>query len=101
VLDVNGTLTDRGEPIVCATAPLQELREALTLHLLSADTFRTAEPLAASLGAQYRHITNGIDKRDYLNTLGASACAAIANGRNDAAMLKAAAPRTLTATLRP
>jgi soluble P-type ATPase len=59
ILDVNGTLTDRGEPIVSALRTLQELRGHLTMHLLSADTFGTAGELAASLGAEYRQVATG------------------------------------------
>jgi hypothetical protein len=47
VLDVNGTLADRGEPIVTGIRLLECLREHLELHVLYADTFGTAEALAS------------------------------------------------------
>ncbi len=40
VLDANGTLTDRGETIICTFAPLVQLRQHLEIHLLAADTLR-------------------------------------------------------------
>lgn len=43
VLDVNGTLTDRGEPIVAALHAIERFRDELELHVLSADTFGTAK----------------------------------------------------------
>jgi P-type E1-E2 ATPase len=91
VLDVNGTLTHHGEPIVSAITTLEKLSDRLTLHLLSADTFGTAGELAALLGALYRQVATGEDKRDYVVALGAEQCVAVGNGRNDAAMLGAAA----------
>jgi len=91
VLDVNGTLTHRGQPIVSAVSTLEELSGRLTLHLLSADTFGTAGELAASLGASYRQVATGEDKREYVLALGASTCVAVGNGRNDVPMLCAAA----------
>jgi soluble P-type ATPase len=91
ILDVNGTLTDRGEPIVSAIRALQELRRHLTLHLLSADTFGTAGELAATVGAEYCQAATGHDKREDVVALGAEHCVAVGNGRNDALMLDAAA----------
>jgi len=91
VLDVNGTLSDRGEPIVCAVSALEELRGHLELHVVSADTFGTARALAESIQAQYCHVATGQEKRDYLVSLGARKCVAVGNGRNDALMLGAAA----------
>lgn len=91
VLDVNGTLTDRGRPIEAAAQALAELRDELALHVLSADTFGTAENLALELRAEFRRITSGTDKFNYVQRLGPHKCVAIGNGRNDAQMLKAAA----------
>ena len=90
VLDVNGTLTDRGEPIECAVGALAQLQARLSLHVVSADTFCTAEALASRLGAVYVPIVTGADKASYVATLGAHRCVAIGNGRNDALMLEAA-----------
>jgi P-type E1-E2 ATPase len=91
VLDVNGTLSDRGEPIVAALKALDLLSAELELHVLSADTFGTAAALAVCVHASYRRVRNGHDKREYIRALGADRCVAIGNGRNDATMLEAAA----------
>jgi P-type E1-E2 ATPase len=90
VLDVNGTLTDRGEPIAGVAEALAALRERLDIHLLSADTFGTAGALADRLGAAFRRVADGGDKRRYVEALGATRCVAVGNGRNDAPMLRCA-----------
>jgi soluble P-type ATPase len=91
VLDVNGTLSDRGQAIAAAFEPLRTLGQRLELHVLSADTFGTAEQLAQAIDATYRRIRTGSDKRDYVTALGAAGCVAVGNGRNDALMLQTAA----------
>ena len=90
VLDVNGTLTNRGQPIDGVAERLAALAQDLELHLLTADTFGTASALGDRLGAAVTLIRRGEDKSAFIEALGAGACAAIGNGRNDAAMLRAA-----------
>jgi P-type E1-E2 ATPase len=90
VLDVNGTLSDRGEPIVAALRAVGCLRDELQLHVLSADTFGTAKAIAASIQATFRRVDSGRDKLEYIESLGAQQCVAIGNGRNDGPMLQAA-----------
>jgi len=87
VINAHGTLTDRGEPITAALAPLNQLLQRLLIHVLSVDRCDTPNGLAAI----YLPITTGIDKRKYLHTLGANRCVAIGNSRNDAPMLELAA----------
>ena len=77
VLDANGTLTDRGETIISTLAPLTQLRQHLEIHLLAVDTFGTARGLATQIGAEYRQISTGTDRREYLQSLGAHGCVAI------------------------
>jgi len=91
VLDVNGTLTDRGEPITVAVSALERLAEHLQLHLLTADTFGTAAALAASLGCEFHKVDSAEDKHRHIRALGAHQCVAVGNGRNDRLMLRAAA----------
>jgi P-type E1-E2 ATPase len=91
VLDANGTLTDRGELIPRVWEALRRLRRELALHLLSADTFGTAEELAAQLGAAFGRVDSGPEKARYVERLGARSCVAVGNGRNDVPMLEAAA----------
>ena len=88
LLDINGTLSDRGALIDTAQPRLGQLAAALTVHLLSADTFGSAESIAAALGARWRRVTDGSAKLDYLEQLGAERCAAIGNGTNDVLMLE-------------
>lgn len=91
VLDLNGTLSDRGVPIPGVAPRLAALRGRLELHVLSADTFGTLAPLAAELGLTARAVATGEEKARLVAELGAERCAAIGNGANDAGMLAAAA----------
>ncbi|HEX2194681.1 MAG TPA: HAD hydrolase family protein, partial [Candidatus Limnocylindria bacterium] len=87
---LNGTLSDRGQLIDGAADRLHRLRGQLALHVLSADTFGTAEAIAADAQAQLSVIQTGADKRGYVEQLGADRCVAIGNGANDAPMLQVA-----------
>jgi soluble P-type ATPase len=87
LLDVNGTLTDRGSLLPGVGKRIGRLRRSCEVHLLSADTFGTLEKLAGALGVEGRQISLGIEKRDLARQLGAAGCVAIGNGRNDAEML--------------
>lgn len=91
VLDVNGTLTDRGELVEGVAGRLARAGEALQVHLLSADTFGTLEEVATLLGARATRIASGEDKRRVISDLGPERCVAVGNGANDEAMLEAAA----------
>ena len=91
LLDVNGTLTNRGELLDGVAERLARLSEILTVHLLSADTFGRLDAVAGELGAEARRVSTGEDKLRVLHELGADRCVAIGNGANDAAMLSAAA----------
>ena len=87
ILDVNGTLTDRGRLIDGVAARVHALGSALALHVLSADTYGNAHDIAARLGATFRRVAHGEEKRAHVERLGAMRTAAIGNGANDAAML--------------
>jgi P-type E1-E2 ATPase len=91
VLDINGTLTDRGDLIEGVAACLAVVRPLVALHVLSADTYGTAEKVAADAGATFRRVVHGDEKRAYLEQLGAARTAAIGNGANDVPMLRSAA----------
>ncbi len=90
VLDANGTLTDHGELIEGVAGRIARLRDVLAVHIASADTFGTAEGLAASLGASFVRVGDGADKERLVERLGADGVVAIGNGRNDVAMLRSA-----------
>ncbi len=91
LLDVNGTLTDRGQLIDGVATRLERLSESLELHLLTADTFGTAEAIASQLGGRFQRVRTGDEKQALMAQLGSGSCVAIGNGANDAAMLRDAA----------
>jgi len=91
LLDVNGTLTDRGTLIDGVAERLARLGGRLQVRILSADTFRTLDAVAGELGVQAERVESGADKARVIGELGPERCAAIGNGANDAAMLEAAA----------
>jgi soluble P-type ATPase len=88
VLDVNGTLTNRGVLVESAVAGLRALRGALDLHLVSADTFGSLVGIAATLDLESHVVESGAEKVRYVRELGAERCAAVGNGANDADMLR-------------
>jgi P-type E1-E2 ATPase len=90
VLDVNGTLTDRGVLVAGVAERLERVSARLGVHLLSADTFGTLAAVARELGAAPTIVSTGEDKARVVAELGAERCAAIGNGANDVAMLAAA-----------
>jgi P-type E1-E2 ATPase len=91
VLDVNGTLADRGRLIDGVAERLTSLREDLEVRLLSADTLGTLDAIADRLEVRADRISRGEEKRAYVDRLGAGRCAAIGNGANDEEMLELAA----------
>jgi soluble P-type ATPase len=91
VLDVNGTVTERGAVIDGVEERLDRVRDLLEVHLLSADTFGTLSAVASELGARAGTVSTGDDKLAYLSRLGAERCAAVGNGANDVRILEAAA----------
>lgn len=88
LLDANGTLSDRGELIGGIEEPLRELSRRLELHVLSADTFRTARSIARRIGATFDLAPDVEAKLRHVRRVGAERCAAIGNGANDALMLQ-------------
>jgi soluble P-type ATPase len=91
LLDVNGTLTDRGTLLPDVQAHVAQLRAALAVELVSADTFGTLGSTARRLEVSAVRAASGEDKLRRLHHLGAEHCAVIGNGANDALVLEAAA----------
>jgi P-type E1-E2 ATPase len=91
VLDVNGTITERGELLEGVSERLTQLRDSVELHLVSGDTFGTLDDVARELGLPALRVKRGDEKADIVRGLGAHRCAAIGNGTNDVAALEAAA----------
>ncbi|MGN2390166.1 HAD family hydrolase [Pelomicrobium sp. G1] len=93
VLDYNGTLALDGELLPDVRERLQRLSAALSIHVVTGDTFGTARARLAGLPCQLSILPQrgqAEAKRVYVEHLGAG-CACIGNGRNDHLMLKAAA----------
>jgi len=94
VLDVNGTLARDGRLLDRVPKLLAGLRDRLSLHLLTADTYGKQEAIDLMLGLRASRLRPGDEARqkgDYVNNLGAERVVAIGQGANDAEMLKAAA----------
>lgn len=91
LVDVNGTLTDRGTLIDGVRSRLRALSAACSIHLVSADTFGTLDALAGELGVGATRVSSGEEKLDFVNRCGAATCGVVGNGRNDALALTAAA----------
>jgi P-type E1-E2 ATPase len=95
VLDVNGTLTQDGVLLDGVTERLGQIRESLSVHLLSADTFGRLDQITEQLGVQARRLRAGepepAQKAEYVRALGLASVVAIGNGANDAEMLSEAA----------
>jgi hypothetical protein len=62
VLDVNGTLTDRGELVEGVETQLRRIQETIEVHLVSSDTFGSLERVASILGVDARLVVDGIQK---------------------------------------
>jgi soluble P-type ATPase len=90
VLDLNGTLTNRGELIDGVAEGLSQLASRLEVQLLSADTFGVLAGVSEELQAHSRTVTTGEEKARCVWELGADGCAAVGNGANDSAMLEIA-----------
>lgn len=90
VLDVNGTLTDRGDLIDGVRPRLRRLSADCAIHLVSADTFGTLTSLAESLAVPAVRVATGEHKLDVVDELGRDRCGVIGNGANDALALEAA-----------
>jgi len=90
-MDVNGTLTNRGQLLDGVEARLGRLRHSLDIRLVSADTFGTLDTIAARMNVSAARVSTGKDKLRLLDELGRGRCAVIGNGSNDALALEAAA----------
>jgi len=95
VFDVNGTLAVDGVLIDGVADQLARLAERVTVHLLTADTHGRQIEIDRQLGLSAERLKPGGHEREqkaeFVRALGADQTAAIGNGGNDVAMLKAAA----------
>jgi soluble P-type ATPase len=91
LLDVNGTLTNRGALLAGVEERIGRLRETIDIHLVSADTFGTLDSTARRLRVVAVTARSGEDKLRRLEQLGPERSAVIGNGANDELVLHAAA----------
>lgn len=94
VLDYNGTIAEDGEPIKGIAERLEQLRNLLKIHVVTADTHGTVRDKLA--GAPVTIAVIGPDRQDlakeaYIEELGFDSVIAVGNGRNDGLMLQKAA----------
>lgn len=91
VFDVNGTLAFDGTLLPGVVERITALRERLTVHMLTADTYSSQADIDAALGLRATVITRGAaEKAAYVLTLGADQVVALGNGANDRSMMQAA-----------
>jgi soluble P-type ATPase len=94
VLDVNGTIARDGQLLDRVAKPLIALKDRLTLHLLTADTYGRQAAVDLALGLQAVRLRPGDEagqKGAYVRSLGAEKVVALGQGANDAEMLREAA----------
>jgi soluble P-type ATPase len=91
LLDVNGTLSERGSLIDGVADRLARLRGLVDVQLVSADTFGTLDAIAQALAVGASRVGAGEAKLELLDRLGRERCVVIGNGANDALALDAAA----------
>ena len=94
VCDVNGTLAIDGQLVDGVARILNDLKDRLEIHLLTADAHGRQEIIDGQLGIQAARVPprdESQGKADYVDQLNAERVVAIGQGANDAKMLKRAA----------
>jgi len=101
VCDFNGTLAEDGCLWEGVAWRITRVAAILQVHLLTADTYGTAQRAAEILQEAcdasdvarpvWERVASGQEKEQYLQRLGAQSVVAIGNGANDVDMLRAAA----------
>ena len=94
VCDVNGTLAVDGKLLDGIAEKLNNLRDRLTVHLVTADTHGRQHEIDQKLNLTAVRLRPGGEaeqKAAYVYNLGADRVIAIGQGANDALMLRAAA----------
>lgn len=90
VLDVNGTLAIDGQLLPGVVDLLSNLRDHLTIHLLTADTHGKQAKIDQVLGLRAIRVKSGKEaaqKAAFVKKIGPERTAAIGQGANDAFML--------------
>jgi len=93
VFDVNGTLAVDGQLLPGVPELLDNLKEHLEIHLLTADTHGKQAEINSILNINAYKIKAGNEanqKADYVENLGSNNTVAVGQGANDSMMLKTA-----------
>jgi len=93
VSDFTGTLSVDGRLLPGMKDRLNRIAEFLEIHILTADTFGKARGALRGIKCEIRILEgkrHDIQKREYVDMLGAEKVIALGNGKNDRRMLKAA-----------
>lgn len=93
VLDYNGTLALDGQMLESVRESLRHISPFLEIHILTADTYGTAEQQCEGLPVQVnllKTIDHTQEKADHLLQFGSREIVAIGNGANDQLMLEKA-----------
>lgn len=94
VADFNGTLAVDRALLPGVAEALYRLAERLSVHVVTADTFGSARQALAGIPCELTVLPPGgqdAAKLRHVERLGTARCVCIGNGRNDRAMLAAAA----------
>jgi soluble P-type ATPase len=91
VFDFNGTLATDGKLSETVTGLIAQIREDVTVYILSADTFGTVRMECEGLDIHVKTIGSGLDKQKFVRSLGDSNTICIGNGMNDVGMFEAGA----------
>ena len=92
VLDMNGTLSTDGMVASSTMDRLATLARMLTVHVITSDTFGTAQKKFHTTEIQVIILSGraALQKKAFVDKIGAPETIAIGNGNNDIAMLEAA-----------
>ncbi len=93
VSDFTGTLSIDGRLLPEVKEQLQNIREFLNVHIVTADTFGTVQKQLQDLNCKIKLLSldnEDVQKEQYIQKLGTEQVIAIGNGNNDRRMLKAA-----------
>lgn len=93
VLDYNGTVAEDGELLPGVAERILDISRSLKVVVLTADTHGTCRAKLEGLPVRVEVIGPGREdsaKRRFVETVGATSCVAVGNGRNDGPMLQAA-----------
>lgn len=93
VLDYNGTVAEDGELLPGVAERILDLSSSMEIVVLTADTHGTCRARLDGLPVRVEVIGPGREdsaKRRFVETIGATSCVAVGNGRNDGPMLQTA-----------